>query len=506
VGMVWLGEHDHVARERVGGKAFGINKMLRLGLPVPHGFTVTCDECIRFHQSGEQLRDDVLEMLSTGIARLEKATGRTFGDPARPLLVSVRSGAGQSMPGMMDTILNLGMTDDVREALADQSGDAGYAEDTARRFAEQFENVVGTPPPTDPTQQLHAATAAVFASWFSARAVAYRAHHNLDDGAGTSVTVQAMVFGNLDDKSGTGVLFTRNPLTGDSAPYGEWLPRGQGEDVVSGRFDALPLTALQEQQPEIHDQLLRTATTLEQEGRDVQDIEYTVESGRLYLLQTRAAKRSPDAAVRIAVALHDEGVLTVDGALGHVSDAQVTALLRPRVSPEARATATVLARGEPACPGVGAGRAVTDVEQAEDLTDEGIDVVLVRPTTDPNDVSGMIVAKAVVTEIGGATSHAAVVSRELHTPCVVGCGPGTVAAMAGRDVTIDGTVGEIYDGILPLAPVGEDAMPELARMAAWARAKAPQIDGPLSVVFAAVHAMLREEDIASGDDRLVGTP
>lgn len=504
--MVWLGEQEDLARERVGGKAFGINRMLRLGLPVPPAFTLTCDECIHYHDASERLNDAVLDFLRAGMSRLEEVTRRRFGDPERPLLVSVRSGAAQSMPGMMDTILNLGMTPAVQDALARQSGDPGYAADTARRFAEQFEHVVGSAPPTDPYAQLEAAAGAVFGSWFSARAVAYRAHHSLDDGAGTSVTVQAMVFGNLDDASGTGVLFSRNPLTGDPSPYGEWLPRGQGEDVVSGRFDALPLNELHKQHPEVHDELLRVASHLEKVGQDMQDIEYTVESGRLYLLQTRAAKRSPDAAVRIAVALHDEGILSTDAALGRVSDAQVAALLRPHVTPEARASGRVIARGEPACPGVGAGRAVSEVEEAEDLEAEGIDVVLVRPTTDPNDVSGMIVAKAIVTEIGGATSHAAVVSRELHTACVVGCGAGTVEAMLGHEVTVDGSTGEIFEGILPTAAVGEDSMPELARMAKWARAKVPGLDASLPVIFAAVHAMLNENSPAAGQEPLVGAP
>lgn len=484
--MVWLGETKDLSRESLGGKAFGINRMLCLGLPVPPAFTLTCDECGRFHDAGGSLGEDVAQSLAVGVARLEQATGRRFGDPERPLLVAVRSGAARSMPGMMDTVLNLGMTDAVQQALADQSGDAAYAADTARRFHEQYRRIVGTLSPADPFAQLHNAVCAVFASWYCERAVAYRAHHQLDNSGGTSVTVQAMVFGNLDDDSGTGVLFTRNPLTGDPAPYGEWLPRGQGEDVVSGRFNALPLKALEERHPEVHAELLRLAAKLEREGRDVQDIEYTVESGRLYLLQTRAARRSPDAAVRIAVALHDEGVLSEDEALAHVTPAQVAALVKPRIQPEARATARVLARGEPACPGVASGRVVTDVEKAEDLHDDDIAVVLVRPTTDPNDVSGMIVSAAIVTEIGGATSHAAVVSRELHTPCVVGCGEGTVARLDGREVTVDGSTGEIFEGVLPLAPMGEDAMPELARIGRWARSRVPYVDGPLPVVLAAL--------------------
>ncbi|HWH29542.1 MAG TPA: pyruvate, phosphate dikinase [Mycobacteriales bacterium] len=486
--MVWLGETEELSRERVGGKAFGINRMLHMGLPVPPAFTLTCDECLRFHDGGEVLPRDVVDLLATGVAQLEHATGRRFGDAERPLLVSVRSGAARSMPGMMDTVLNLGMTPQVQAGLARLSGDSSYAEDTARRFSEQYEKIVGTPPPADPIAQLHGAVGAVFSSWFSERATAYRAHHDVDDGGGTSVTVQAMVFGNLDDDSGTGVLFSRNPLTGEPTPYGEWLPRGQGEDVVSGRFDALPLSALEAQHPAVHDQLLSVAALLEREAHDVQDIEYTVESGRLYLLQTRAAKRSPEAAVRIAVDLHDEGVLSEDEALAHVTPGHVRALMKPHIAPDARATAHLLARGEPACPGVASGRVVTDVEQAEDLHDDGVPVVLARPTTDPDDVSGMIVSAAIVTEIGGATSHAAVVSRELGTPCVVGCGTGTVARLAGREVTVDGSTGEVFEGLLPVAASGEHATPHLDRLAQWARARAPQVDGPLPAVLAAVQA------------------
>jgi pyruvate,orthophosphate dikinase len=470
VSLIWLPAADAaLGRETLGGKAFGIARMLRLGLPVPPAFALTTDECLRFHEAGRVLADHVPAALADGIAQLELATGRGFGDPKRPLLVSVRSGAARSMPGMMDTILNLGMTAQVQEALAEQSGDATYAADTARRFAEQFERVVGIPAPAEPVAQLSAAVTAVFDSWFGERAIAYRRHHGIPDDGGTSVTVQAMVFGNLDDASGTGVLFSRNPLTGDAAPYGEWLPRGQGEDVVSGRFDALPLTALAAQHRAVHDHLLDLAATLEREGRDVQDIEFTVESGRLYLLQTRAAKRSPDAAVRFAVMLHDEGLISVEEALAMVSAEQLAALRKPRIDPVARANATLLATGEPACPGVGFGTVAIDCESAEDLADAGENVVLVRPTTDPDDVSGMVVSAAIVTEIGGVTSHAAVVSRELGVPCVVGCGPGTVTMLSGRQITVDGTTGEIFDGLLPPAPAGEKEIPELARIAAWTR-------------------------------------
>ena len=487
--MVWLpAAPAGLTAAELGGKAFGIVRMMALGLPVPPAFTLTCDECKSFHDGGAVLNTAILAALADGINQLEEATGRRFGDPTRPLLVSVRSGAARSMPGMMDTVLNLGITEAVQRGLAELSGDASYASDTAERFAAQFERVVGHVPPADPVAQLHAAVGAVFASWFSDRADSYRRHHGILADGGTSVTIQAMVFGNLDDHSGTGVLFSRNPLTGDSAPYGEWLPRGQGEDVVSGRFDALPLTALAASHPDVHDRLLDGARVLEQQGHDVQDIEYTVESGQLFLLQTRSAKRSPEAAVRFAVALHDEGLMSEQEALATVSPAAVTALLKPHIDPAARLSATLLARGLPACPGVGTGLVVSDCELAEDASDDGVDVVLARPTTDPDDVSGMIVSRAVVTEIGGATSHAAVVSRELGTPCVVGCGPGTVARLQGQVVTVDGSTGEIFQGSLPLVAVTEADCPELARVAAWARSRAPLTRGTLPEIVAAAQA------------------
>jgi len=279
--------------------------------------------------------------------------------------------------------------------------------------------------------------------------VAYRRHHGLDDDAGTAVTVQAMVFGNGAEASGTGVLFTRNPLDGSSAPFGEWLAGGQGEDVVSGRADPVSLDELAQSMPAVHEQLLAAAHALEQDARDVQDIEFTVEDGTLWLLQTRAAKRSPEAAVRIAVAMHREGLLRRAEAL--------TRFLRRRprhadAAPRRPDRATVLATGEPASPGVASGVVVTSAAEAEDRVDEG--VVLATATTDPDDIHGMIAAAAVITELGGATSHAAVVSRELGRTCVVGCGPGTVTGLAGRVVTVDGGAGRVYAGALPVvAPI-----------------------------------------------------
>lgn len=464
------------SRILVGGKAHGLSKIRAAGLPTPPAFTVTVDACKQYFEASDDLMAWLWPQIRDGISWLETESKHTFGRGPVPLLVSVRSGAPASMPGMMDTVLNLGINGEVERILADKCG-ARFAEDTHRRFQELFRQVVSPVDgqvPADPFVQLRSAVTAVFESWNSPRAVSYRRHHGLEGKmAGTSVTVQAMVFGNLDDDSGTGVLFSRNPLTGENAPYGEWLPRGQGEDVVSGKFDPLPLSALAERHPPIHRQLLEAATWLERDGADVQDIEFTVEAGKLYLLQTRAAKRSAQAAVAIAVALQQEGVIEVDEALARVTPAQLDTLLTPVIEPSALAGATVVAAGLPACPGVGAGRVVTDSESAEDAFDDGEDVVLARETTSPDDVGGMIAARAVITEQGGATSHAAVVSRELHTPCVVGCGKGALRGLADTDVTVDGATGKVYAGLLALTQPSEDEDPDMAALLDWARERSP---------------------------------
>jgi pyruvate, orthophosphate dikinase len=397
-------------REQLGGKAWSITEMLRHGIPVPPAFALTTDECRRFYESERTVPGDVLSQLPEQMRRLEHATGRTFGGGERPLLVSVRSGAPTSMPGMMDTVLNLGMTDSVQSALAAASGSDEYAADTRRRFEEQFEKVVGVAAPADPWDQLHAAVAAVFESWMSERAVHYRAERGIAaDGGGTAVTVQAMVFGNLDDRSGTGVMFTRDPTGASDRHYGEWLPRGQGEDVVSGAFDPLPLEAMLQSLPDAYSQLLEVAQRLDDAAGSAQDIEFTVESGRLWLLQCRRAM------------VHE-----ADAAGGVVDDG-----------------AQVLAEGRPACPGVVSGVVVTDVDEAETRALEGEDVILARPTTCPHDVRVMSVVAGIITEIGGATSHAAVVSRELGVPCVVGVGQGVIADLEGRSVTLDATGGRV---------------------------------------------------------------
>jgi pyruvate, orthophosphate dikinase len=455
-------------REEIGNKAHGLATMHGLGMPVPPAFVLTTAVGKR---CAGGLPDDVWADVLAALARLEEATGRRFGEE---LLVSVRSGAAQSMPGMMDTILNLGITDSVEAALAAASGDAAFARDTHRRFRESYARLVGNDAPTDPHEQLRAAICTVFASWNSPRAVAYRNHRGMSHDGGTAVTVQAMVYGNLDDRSGTGVLFTRDPQSGDPAPMGEFLPRGQGEDVVSGEVDPLDLADLAQRLPDVHAALLDAGRALERHARDVQDVEFTVERGRLYLLQTRVAKRSARAALKIAVDLVDEGVLTPVEALARIRPDHVTTVLRPVLEPEARAGATVLARGDTACPGIGSGRAVTDPDEAAFLGDDE-DVVLVRHSTSPEDVHGMIVAVAVCTEVGGRTSHAAVVSRELGRPAVVGCGEGLLAAVEGRTITVDGTTGEVLDGILPVRVPDPSEIPALARLLAWAK----EYDHPL---------------------------
>jgi pyruvate, orthophosphate dikinase len=471
---------NQLTRELIGGKAHSIQTMTSMGIPVPPAVVVTTDVCRDYHQSDRTLPDGLWEDLARAMSYLEEGTGRRFGDPGKPLLVSVRSGAASSMPGMMDTILNLGFDDDIESALAAETGDAPFAADTRRRFVEQFRSVTGAEPPATPTEQLHIAVRAVLDSWHSPRATSYRSSRGIPDGGGTAVTVQAMVFGNLDDQSGTGVLFTRNPLSGDAQPYGEWLTRGQGEDVVSGRCDAQPLDTLEAALPHVHRHLMEAAAAVERHSRDVQDIEFTVESGRLWLLQSRSAKRSPQAALRCAVHLEREGIITVAEALDRITADHVRTLLAPRLDPAEVAATPPVASGKPACPGIATGVVVTDPDEAEDMADEGVDVILARVTTDPNDVAAMSNSVAVLTELGGSTSHAAVVCREMAVPCIVGCGPGSVTALAGQTVTVDATNGTVYPGALTvLDPVSEhdDA---LQTVTSWLRAESVDDDADIA--------------------------
>ncbi|WP_280426862.1 pyruvate, phosphate dikinase [Nocardia carnea] len=459
-------------RDVLGGKGFSIERMRALDIPVPPALVLTTQVCRAYYadRTGELPVGAWAQLLDT-MSCLEQATGRTFGGGERPLLVSVRSGAATSMPGMMDTILNLGMTDEVQAALAFAGGEE-YAADTRRRFDEQFLKVTGVAAPSDPWEQLHVAAIAVLDSWQSRRAIHYRRERGISGDGGTAVIVQAMVFGNLDDRSGTGVLFSRNPLDGEPEPYGEWLPRGQGEDVVSGRADALPLSALRESMPEVHKQLLVAAARLEQRDRDVQDIEFTVENGHLWLLQSRAAKRSPTAAVRHACQLGREGLLTVSEALDRISSDHVRSMLVPHLDPAEASASKVVADGKPACSGIATGIVVVDTYEAEARAEAGEDVVLARPTTDPDDVAAMSVVRAVLTELGGSTSHAAVVCREMNVPCIVGTGIDTLAALAGTTVTVDASTGHVYAGTIARTAVNEHDDSDLAQITEWLRGEA----------------------------------
>ncbi|MDX6467830.1 MAG: pyruvate, orthophosphate dikinase [Gaiellaceae bacterium] len=482
-------------RDVVGGKGASLARMRSLGLPVPPAFVLPVDECRRYHAAGRLLDDTLWPSVREGIAVLEQETGRRFGDAEAPLLVSVRSGAPVSMPGMMDTILNLGIGDEVEEGLGRLCADAAFARNTHARFLREFGHMVmnadverlpetatpaeirtailedgGEAIPSDPYEQLEGAIRAVFDSWVSRRAVAYRRHWGIPEDGGTAVVVQAMVFGNLGPDSGTGVLFTRDPVTGRREMYGEWLSGGQGDDVVGGTVDPLPLAALAEQLPEAHVQLLDAARLLERENGDVQDIEFTVEERRLYLLQSRTAKRSAQAAVLTAVEFAEEGAIDKRTALQRVSPEQLAVVLAPRLSDEVRALAAVLARGTPACPGVASGRVVLDSDLAAAAKGS---VILARPTTSPDDVSGIIAAHGVVTERGGSTSHAAVVTRALGRPSVVGVGEGITAEWEGAEVTVDGSAGVIYAHRLHTTEVHDDDVPGLATLVTWAREVSP---------------------------------
>jgi pyruvate, orthophosphate dikinase len=515
------------SRELIGGKAWSVARMQELGLNVPPAIVITTRACAAFlagHATPPGLEDEV----AAGVAWLEEQTGRRFGAGPRPLLVSVRSGAPVSMPGMMDTVLNLGVNDETEAALAEECGDAAFARNTHIRFLDLYAQIVlkteapstgegghprswreailesaGLEVPEDPAAQLRGAVRAVFESWNSRRARRYRQHHAIPDDLGTAVTIQAMVFGNLDARSGTGVLFSRNPLTGARAPYGEYLSRAQGEDVVSGKFTPEPLSALADELPEAHAGLIAAAESLERAGRDVQDIEFTIERGRLYFLQSRPAKLAPHAAARVAVDLVREGLIDEDAALKRMTPDQVRILLAPRISTAALDAAVCLASGEGASPGVGIGVLVGDSDDAERRAHAGEAVVLARPTTSPEDLHGMIASRAVVTERGGATSHAAVVGRALGLPCVVGCGKGALDGLAGRRVTVDGRTGKVYDGALAIEAPDESDHEALSMLGRWAASRSPLRVYPLSAPEAREAIDLSEID-AAADPATIG--
>lgn len=484
-------------KQLIGGKAWSLARMRSLGLPVPPAFVVTTRAC-KAYQDQQDFPDGLIDEIREGVHWLEAQSGRCFGSGPEALLLSIRSGAPISMPGMMDTVLNLGINADTASALAEETGDNRFATDTYRRFLEMYAKIVlkATPPELDPDagpdawleavnaaapspvpdtleERLMAAIRAVFDSWGNRRARRYRKHNNIPDDLGTAVVVQAMVFGNLDDNSGTGVLFSRNPLNGEREPYGEYLARAQGEDVVSGEHTPDKLEAMQSRQPEAHAKLLEAARVLEDENGDVQDIEFTVQKGELFLLQSRTAKRAPAAAVRIAVDMQRDGIISADQALARVTSTQARALLAPRLAEGAAAAASVLASGQGACPGVGTGRIVTDSDEAETRAEGGEAVVLARRSTSPEDVHGMLAARAIATETGGSTSHAAVVSRALGRPCVVGCGEASLLAHAGETVTVDGDAGKVYAGALEVVVPDERDDPALVELLAWAVDRAP---------------------------------
>ncbi|BBX63009.1 pyruvate, phosphate dikinase [Mycobacterium saskatchewanense] len=470
--VVLLDGRGDEPREVLGNKGYGVELMRRHGLPVPPAFCITIGVGARYLTEPGATVDAIWDEVLDGVAWLERETGRTFGRGPRPLLVSVRSGATQSMPGMMDTILDLGVNEAVERSLT-AAGAARFARDIRERLDRMYRRIVGGAVPDDPYTQLHAGIRAVFDSWNSPRAVAYRTHYGLDDRGGTAVIVQAMVFGNRGSRSGAGALFSRNPITGADEPFGEWLPGGQGDEVVSGSVDVEPIAALHDEQPDVYDELLGAARLLERLASDVQEIEFTVEDGNLWLLQTRAAERSAQAAIRLALRLRREGLIDDAEALRRVTPAHVENLLLPALQPETRLAAPLLARGLPACPGVATGKAYTDVDEALDAADRGERVILVRDHTRPEDVLGMLAAQGIVTEVGGAASHAAVVSRELGRVAVVGCGRGVAAALSGRQVTVDGAEGEVREGNLTLSAWSENDTPELRELADLARRVCP---------------------------------
>jgi len=514
----------------LGGKGAGLFEMRRLGLPVPPGFTLTTQACAWFFEHDQAWPDGLEAELSAAVNRLEVQTGRRFGDDADPLLVAVRSGAAASMPGMMDTVLDLGLNDVTVRALAalpgveDRDEQERFAWDSYRRFVQMFGDVVlgvhytrfsrarsrvlgeteldqasaqqlqalvaafhdvirdaGHAFPQDPRKQLRQAVDAVFRSYNSHRARYYRKTHGIDDSAGTAVTVQAMAFGNRDARSGAGVAFTRNPKNGGPGPFGEWQPRGQGEDVAGGRTQPQALDTLAQALPQVATRLAEIGQQLESHYGDVQEIEFTVEQGQLWLLQVRRADRSAQAAVRIVVDLVKEGVITQVDALRRVEPSTLERLMRPAIAPDARRR--VLATGLDASPGAAGGRVVFHAADCQTFLDRGEPTILVRNDTSPEDIQGMTIARGVLTARGGQTSHAAVVARSMGKPAVVGCTEiqvdysrqvfyaGDSVVRRGDWITIDGSTGQVLEGQVPMI---EPDMDEgaLATLLSWADARA----------------------------------
>jgi pyruvate,orthophosphate dikinase len=560
-------EPSEGGRELLGGKGVGLAEMTQLGVPVPAGFTITTDACRAYMAAGGEVPDGLAEEVDAHLATLEQKTGKKFGDPHDPLLVSVRSGAAVSMPGMMDTILNLGLNDEAAKGLAERTGNARFANDSYRRLIQMFGEVVdgipghlfedaltnlksdrgatqdvdlsaedlaelvetykttyeretGAPFPQDARDQLSRALRAVFESWENPRAQVYRRAHHIPDDLGTAVNVVQMVFGNKGEQSGTGVAFTRDPSTGEQGLYGEFLPDAQGEDVVAGIRTPEPLAKMEQALPEAFTQLLATMRRLEENYRDVQDIEFTVEDGKLYLLQTRSAKRTAAAALKSAVDMVDEGLISREDAVARIDAGQLDQLLHPMIDPSA--SVEVIAQGLNASPGAASGKIVFDADTAAEQGSSGDDVILVRWETTPDDIHGMIAAKGILTAHGGMTSHAAVVARGMGKPCVAGCEALAVdtkakkASLNGHDLgegdllTIDGGTGRVILGSVPLVPpqINEDFetilgwADDMRRLKVRANADTPEDAAKAREFGAQGIGLCRTEHMFMADDRL----
>lgn len=493
-------------RNLLGGKGANLAEMTNLGLPIPQGFTVTTEACTNYYENGEQVSDEIRQQIFAALGKLEQLQGKTFGDVGDPLLVSVRSGARASMPGMMDTILNLGLNDEAVEGFARKTGNPRFAYDSYRRFIQMYSDVVMEVPksffekiidevkeekgvhydteltvedlkvlvgrfkavykeamggeefPQEPREQLMGAVQAVFRSWDNPRAIVYRRMNDIPGDWGTAVNVQAMVFGNMGDTSGTGVAFTRNPSTGEKGIYGEYLINAQGEDVVAGVRTPQPITKLEEDMPECYAEFMELAMKLEEHYRDMQDMEFTIQEGKLYFLQTRNGKRTAPAALRIACELVDEGKITEEEAVLRIEAKSLDQLLHPTFDAGALKAGKVIGSALPASPGAAAGKVYFTADEAKLAHERGERVVLVRLETSPEDIEGMHAAEGILTARGGMTSHAAVVARGMGTCCVSGCGEikmnederyfelGGETVKEGDYISLDGTTGRIYLG------------------------------------------------------------
>jgi pyruvate, orthophosphate dikinase len=533
-------------RDLLGGKGIGLAEMTQLGVPVPAGFTITTDACRAYMTSGGKLPEGLEEEFDEHLARLEKTAGKRFGDPRDPLLVSVRSGAAVSMPGMMDTILNVGLNDqaaergerfvldsyrrliqmygEIVEGIDAHRFEEALDEDDLRATIEAFKEIyqqeTGRPFPQDAKEQLGRAVRAVFDSWNTPRAQAYRRHNKIPDDLGTAVNVVQMVFGNKGEQSGTGVAFTRDPSTGEQGLYGEFLADAQGEDVVAGIRTPEPVAAMRERLPEAFDELLATMQRLEEHYKDMQDIEFTVEDGKLYLLQTRSAKRTAAAALKAAVDMVDEGLITREEAVARIDPGQLDQLLHPRIDPDARYD--VIATGLNASPGAASGGVVFDADTAEERGRNGSAVILVRWETTPDDIHGMIAAQGILTAHGGMTSHAAVVARGMGKPCVAGCEALSLDTKAktaslnghkleeGDVITIDGGTGEVIVGEVPLIEpeINEDFetvlgwADDLRRLRVRANADTPEDAAKAREFGAEGIGLCRTEHMFMAEDRL----